>query len=294
MRALIACLVVSGALFPPGGMACDSADVRRCQEQFVELVSSRAEAIEAAFGDLSGSMPPRISVRFVKSSDPDYALFDGGIAYDRQRQTLIFPRRVLAAKLPNPLRWAFYYWPFYQEVRYRQAFPVIEAVDDVLWSAYLQEAAKEQGLSWPHQNCSSLDIGKRLPCEMMVKGIEEHMKSRSARIFNSNRIDRIWPEDFAAFRRRVWHRDDQEYMDVQLYGGIALVKPLINEFGAARAFAYVAQTPFQVEEENLRTSALHYQEHAREALSLKMATAGPIAAAPAAATVIYIPTEADR
>ena len=294
VRFWLVCFGAWGAWFPLVGLACEGADVRHCQEQFVALVSSRAEAIEAAFGDLSGAMPPQIRVRFVKSADPDYARFDGNIAYDKQRQLLIFPRRVLSAKLPNPLRFAFYYWPFYQEVRYRQAFPVIEAVDDVLWSAYLQEAAKAQGLSWPDQNCKSLDVGKRLPCEMTVKGIEEHIKSRSSRIFNSNRVDRIWPENFADFRRHVWHLDDPQYLDVQLYGGILLVRPLINEFGAARAFAYVAQNPFQMEKDDLHASALHYQERAREVLSLRQAIAGPVAPAPSAATLIYFPTEADN
>lgn len=181
LKLWIACLCSIGALLPVDACACEGAGIRKCQEQFVQLISSRAEAIEAAFGDLSGTMPPQIRVRFVRSNDPDYRIYEGNIAYDQQRQTLIFPRRVLAAKLPNPLRWAFYYWPFYQEARFRQAFPVIEAVDDVLWSAYLQEAAKVQQLSWPNKDCTSLDVGKRLPCEMMVKGIEAHIKSRSGR-----------------------------------------------------------------------------------------------------------------
>ncbi|HEY4367626.1 MAG TPA: hypothetical protein VGN07_10385 [Steroidobacteraceae bacterium] len=268
--------------------------MRLCQEQFVTLISSRAEAIAAAFGDLSGTMPPQIRVVFARSGDDDYVRFDGSIAYDKQRQLLIFPRRVLYARLPNPLQWAFYYWPFYQEIRFRQAFPVIEAVDDVLWSAYLQEAAKVSGLAWPHQNCSSTDIGKRLPCEMTLKGIEEHIKSRSNRIFNSNRVDRIWPEDFTDFRRHVWHLDDPEYLDVELYGGILLVRPLINEFGAARAFAYVAQNPFEMEANNLRASALRYQERAREVLSLKQAASPAVAPGPPASAVIYFPSQADR
>jgi hypothetical protein len=32
-------------------------------------------------------------------------------------------------------------------------------------------------------------------------------------------------------------------------------------------FAYVAQTPFRIEEDNVRTSAMRYQEQAREALA---------------------------
>ena len=37
-------------------------------------------------------------------------LFGGREGYDLKRRTLIFPRRVLGAKTPNPLRWAAYYW----------------------------------------------------------------------------------------------------------------------------------------------------------------------------------------
>src|SRR5262249_52888437 len=157
---------------------------------------------------------------------------------------LIFPRVLLGSKTPNPLRWATYYWPYYQNEQYRQTYPVIEAVDNVLWSAYLQEAAKAHGLQWPHKDCESIDVTKRLPCEMVVKGIAEYVKARNMPIFNSNRIDMIWPEDFSGFRKRVWRKEDPEYLDVQRYGGILLIRPLITEFGVPRALAYIAQTPF--------------------------------------------------
>jgi len=67
---------------------------------------------------------------------------------------------------------------------------------------------------------------------------------------------------------------------VQRYGGIMLIKPLIDEFGVPRTLAYVAQTPFRVEENNLREAALHYQERARESLSIAMPVSPTVASAP--------------
>lgn len=282
------------ALCPLLGMACESTDRHKCQEQIVALVSYRTEAIESAFGDLSGALPEQLQVKFVKAKDPEYALLAGGVAYDRERRILLFPRTVLGAKIPNPLRWAIYYWPFYQVEQYRQAFPVVEAVDNVLWSAYLQESAKIRGLTWPHQDCSSVDVSKRLPCEMVMAGIAEYVKARRNPIFNENRLDRIWPEDFSDFRQRVWRYNDPEYLDVQRYGGILLLRPLINEFGVPRALAYIAQTPFHIEENNLRISALRYQDRARDALRLRTADAEPFAPgesrhAQRQATPAYVP-----
>jgi hypothetical protein len=78
----------------------------------------------------------------------------------------------------------------------------------------------------------------------------------------------------------VW-RTDQEYLDVQRYGGIMLIKPLIEEFGVPRTLAYVAQTPFRVEDNNMRAAAQRYQEHAREVLNAGSAQVSPtVAAAP--------------
>lgn len=284
----------ASALFPLLGIACESTDRQRCQELIVELVSYRTEAIESAFGDLSGTLPEDLRVRFVKSRDPEYALLGGGVAYDRERQTLLFPRTVLGSKIPNPLRWATYYWPFYQVEQYRQEFPLIEAVDNVLWSAYLQEAAKARGLTWPHKGCASVDVAKRLPCEMLLAGIAEYVKARRNPIFNENRLDRIWPENFADFRKRVWRHGDPEYLDVQRYGGILLIRPLINEFGVPRALAYIAQTPFGIEDNNVRISALRYQDRARNTLSLrtvdaKSAPADAVTHAPWQATSEYLP-----
>ncbi len=253
-----------GLLFPLLGLACEGTDRRECKKQFRELVSYRAQAIDTAFGDLFGALPAEIQIKFVTAKDPEYLLFGGREGYDLKRRTLIFPRRVLGAKTPNPLRWAAYYWPFYQNEQYRLQFPVVEVIDNVLWNAFLQEAATARGGQWPHKECGAVDVGRRLPCEMLVKGIAENVKALRGPLFNVNRVDQIWPDDFAVFRKRVW-RTDQEYLDVQRYGGIMLIKPLIEEFGVPRTLAYVAQTPFRVEENNnLRQAALHYQERARE------------------------------
>jgi hypothetical protein len=272
----IAWLVV---LMPAAGMACEGNGRRLCEKQLAALVSYRTEAIDYAFGNVFAAMPAQIQIKFVRSDDPGYASLNGAIAYDREHATLIFPRRILSARLPNPLRWAAYYWPFYENERQRQEFPVIESIDNALWGAYLQEAAKARGLPWPHKDCQSVEVAKRLPCEMLAGGIAEHVKDKRQRIFNSNRVDRIWPEDFVSFQKRVW-RTDLEYEEVLRYGGILLIRPLISEFGVPRTLTYIAQTPFQVEGNSLKAAALSYQEHAREALS-KL----PIAATSAASSV---------
>ena len=45
-----------------------------------------------------------------------------------------------------------------------------------------------------------------------------------------------------------------------------LLRPLFSEFGVGNALAYVAQTPFVLENDNMRASAQRYQERARETL----------------------------
>src|SRR5678815_1382147 len=271
---------LAALLFPLLGLACEGTDRRECKKQFRELVSYRAQAIDTAFGDLFGAVPAEIQIKFVTAKDPEYLLFGGREGYDLKRRTMIFPRRVLGAKTPNPLRWAAYYWPFYQNEQYRLQFPVVEVIDNVLWNAFLQEAATARGGQWPHKECSAVDVGRRLPCEMLVKGIAENVKALRGPLFNANRVDQIWPEDFATLRKRVW-RTDQEYLDVQRYGGIMLIKPLIEEFGVPRTLAYVAQTPFRVEGSNLREAAIQYQERARETLSVGATQIPPtVAAAP--------------
>lgn len=251
-------------LFPVLGITCESVNREQCKQRFTALVNYRTEAIVTAFGDLLGTLPTALDVKFVGTKD--LSASDGKETYDADHRTLVFPRRLLSAKLPNPIRAAAYYWPFYENDQYRNAFPVVETIDQLIWSAYLQEAAKSQGLSWPHKDCKSSDLGTRLPCEMLVEGIQEHLKEIRAPIFNANRLDMIWPEDFARFRRGLWNKGDQGYLDVQRYGGILLIGPLIDQFGVPRALAYAARTPFHVEDNNMRLSAQRYQERARKIL----------------------------
>jgi hypothetical protein len=266
------------ALFSVTTFACENVDRRTCKKQLSALVSYRAEAIANAFGDLSEAFPTGLKLKFVQTSDPEYALFSGRVAYDQKHRALVIPYRFFGAKMPNPLRATAYYWPFYQSRLYREEFPLIEAVDNALWGAYLQEAAKLRGLSWPHEECGSVQIDKRLPCEMLVEGIAEHLTATQPPMFNSNRLDRIWPEDFDAFTKRVW-RDDAEYVEVQRYGGILLIKPLVDEFGVPRALEYFAQTPFLVEGDNLRAAALRYQQQARESLAATTVRTRPFVSA---------------
>jgi hypothetical protein len=261
IRLVLACITL---LFPLLSYACESVNREQCKQRFTALVNYRTEAITTAFGDLLGTLPTSVSVHF--ASTKELIESDGKETYDQEHRTLIFPRRLLGSKTPNPLRAAASYWPFYENEQYRSAFPVVETIDQLIWTAFLQEAAKARGLSWPHKDCKSADPGVRLPCEMVMEGINEHLKEVRAPIFNSNRLDLIWPEDFARFRNTLWNRGDRGYLDVQRYGGILLIGPLIDQFGVPRALAYIAQTPFHVENNNMRLSAQRYQERARKAL----------------------------
>ncbi len=163
------------------------------------------------------------------------------------------------------MRWAAAYWPYYRNRQYQTAFPLIAAIDSALWGAVLQETANLRGLTWPHGECTSVDMAKRLPCEMLIAGIGALLTDNQSGIFNANRLDRIWPEDFSSFEQRSW-RTEREYVDVQRFGGVLLLRPLFSEFGVPSALAYVAQTPFRIEEGNVRASALRYQARAREVL----------------------------
>jgi hypothetical protein len=258
-----ACIVVFALLLPSLGMACERG-WRQCQREFGELVSYRAAAIEEAFGNFRAIIPERIAIKFVGPRDDEYKRYDGRVAYDISQEALVVPRHMVTGRIPNPLRATANYWPFYENDLYRETFPVIIAIDNALWGAYLQEAARARGLTWPHPNCTSVDIGQRLPCEMLVEGVAAHLTSLRNPMFNENRLDRIWPSDFRAFRDRVWRRDDRRYLEVQRYGGLLLVKPLIDRYGAPNALFYIAQTPFEMQDDDLRRSALLYQERAHE------------------------------
>ena len=248
-------------LMPDVAGACPYTSLARCKERLLELIKLRAEAIESEFGNLFGALPADLQVEFVRRSDDPGSANEPG--YDADRRTILIPRRMLSARMPNPLRWAVYYWPFYRIRENRETYPLVESVDDLLWTIYMQEAARRRDLDWPHDACKSHDVGERLPCEMLAEGITDYIKDPRSEIFNANRLDMIWPEDYAAFRESLWTDGDRRYYNVKHYGGIMLVKPLIEEFGIARALEYIAQTPFAVEGNNLRTSAQAYLERAR-------------------------------
>lgn len=264
-RVLLFCV---GGLLPLIGAACESAERRLCKKQLEQLVAYRANAMDTAFGDLF-LMPERIEVKFYSSDDERYGYFQGRVGYDAERRVVAIPVRLITAKTPNPLRQSVYYWPYYEDGSYRDEFKIIGAVDNALWTAYLQEAAKAHGQTWPHAGCASVDVNKRLPCEMLAAGVVEHLTAIRMPLFNENRLDMIWPERFADFQRTVWLQDSQ-YENVRRYGGILLLKPLIAQFGVPRALAYVAQTPFEVHEGNLRLAALRYQRQAREVLGAQL------------------------
>jgi len=252
-----------GLLTPALAFSCPWHNEDRCKERFEELVQYRVQAIESEFGDVFSDLRNDITVKFVSRKSPEYAQLRNEGDYDREHRTFLLPLRLLGARIPNPLSWAVYYWPFYQHRENREAFPVIETVDNLLWTAYLQEAAERRNLTWPHTDCDSMDIEKRLPCEMLMEGISEYVKDRHGNIFNANRLELIWPENLTEFREGLWRNGDESYRNVKHYGGILLVRPLIEEFGLARALQYIAQTPFVVEDDNLRLSAFRYQERAR-------------------------------
>jgi hypothetical protein len=256
-----------GTLLPLTAFACDSTSRQRCKDQVEELVTYRAEAIERAFGDLVSVMPARIAIKFVGPKDAEYERYAHKVAYDAVQGTFIVPRAFISARIPNPLRASAYYWPFYENELYRESFPLITAVDNALWGAYLQEAAEQRGLSWPHANCMSVRFEKRLPCEMLVEGVAEHLTAVRNPLFNANRMDQIWPQNFDKFMDSLNGRDDPRYRDVQRYGGLMLIKPLIDEFGVPQVLFYIAQTPFTLHNNDLRASALRYQNAAREALT---------------------------
>ena len=260
MRLVLACL---GILIPALGMACGL----KCERDFARLVSYRTEAITTAFGDVYALLPNDIPIKFITEKDPGYALFWEGKAFDPEQRTLRFPIEFILMRMPEYLEDAVAYWPYYQDSYIRKRFPVIEAIDNVLWGIYLQQEAQAKGLSWPPADCQSVDIPKRLACEMMSGGIAESIKNRPMPLFNGNRLDRILPSDFPRFRKRVL-RTDREYHDVQRYGGILLVGPLITEFGVSRMLSYFAQTPFLIEDDDLQGSVLRYQQRARAALTM--------------------------
>lgn len=264
MKSLITllCLLVSTVSW-----SCDVSSASQCQKKFLALLSLRFDAVQTAFGDMSMALPADLQVRFVSSSDPDYRWARGSIFYDAERQLLLIPRSITRAKTPAPLRLAAYYWPFYLNSELREAFPVVEDIDNAIWGAFLHGAARTNGQSWPHSNCHAADINKRLPCRMLLTAAARLVKTDREPFFNENRLDRIWPDDIASFERRNYGVEHAAYADVVRFGGFPLLRPLIAEFGLPRVLAHVAQHPLVVDDNSLRTSALRYRDLARSSLA---------------------------
>ncbi len=234
------------------------------QRRFLQLVVMRKAAIDHALGPILEDACTKITIEFAMPDEEGHP----GIAasYDPSRHTLTFRRKLLGSVGRGVKTWAKAYWPYYKHDDIRALLPVIEIVDDALWTTHLQEAAHRKGLTWPHQDCSSIEMEKRLGCEMLISGA---LSSRlpAPPMFNTNRVDIYWPENLEELRARGWRQGDAAYRDVQQLGGSMLMRPLIAEFGVPRVLQYIAQTPFYIENDNVRASVLHYQEQARLALT---------------------------
>lgn len=236
------------------------------QRHFTRLVSYRFEAIETAFGPLNGAFGTSVDVTFKRDGFRDGQVVRAAI-YQRDNNALVFPTRLLNQAMPSAGLWLMQYWPFYENEALRSEFPVVEMIDTALWDAFLQGAAAAGGQSWPASECFSPDVTKKLPCRMVVRGAFEYVHQLRTPIFNENRLDRILPENFTEFCRRDLSADSREYQEVERFGGILLLKPLIAQFGVPRTLAYAARTPFTIEDNNVRMSVSRYQERARAALA---------------------------
>lgn len=240
------------------------ADSSARQQQLVSLVQTRLAAISDAFPTLLERTNVEVHVLFGstrKNEDPPLA------HYDAVLNTLTFQRAVLGYVTDYSISAVSEYWTYYEREDIHSGYPIVEVIDDVLWKALLQEIAQQNELTWPPPGCQSLDLAQRLGCQMSVSGIQSFVRSRRTRIFNENRLDRLWPSDLTELESRGWQRKDREYQQVKELGGIELIKPLVQEFGAPRILAYIAQTPFVIQENDLFKSATQYQKRAREALA---------------------------
>ncbi len=248
---------------------CQEATTETSPEQrFAKLVCLRARAIQTAIGPLFDGRDLDIRIAFAETADPQYPQTSMS-SYDPAAHTLYFRRKVL---LLGPQAWydnALAYWPYYRYVS-RASYPLIGIVDEALWNAHLRQAAHEHGLTWPSEDCGEIDIAHRLGCEMLVSATVELSQSPATPMVNANRIDLLWPEDLKDFERRAWTRGGREYREVRRLGGLLLLEPLVREFGVPRVFAYAARTPFRIENNNVRLSALRYQDGAREAITSTM------------------------
>nr|WP_298726462.1 hypothetical protein [uncultured Steroidobacter sp.] len=273
MRLLIVALLLAIAATSPAQRSVPSASDKlevstpasRSERRFFDLVLMRVTAIDLALGPILDGAGEKITVDFARRDDTFFPR-DGPVAYDPDRHTLIFRRSVLSSVNRGVKSWAKAYWPYYKNDDIRALLPVIELIDNALWMTHLQEAAHRKGLSWPHEDCAALEIEKRLGCEMLVYGVEASRRQVQP-FFNTNRIDLIWPEDLQEANARGWRQGDVAYRDVQQLGGSMLIRPLIAEFGVPRVLQYIAQTPFYIQDGNVRASAERYQEQARMALT---------------------------
>lgn len=234
------------------------------QKLFKDLVEARMQAIDAAFGGFTAIADFRIRIASPKEN---FAPTTYLASYDAAPNTLTFDRRVLSALDNRLLMVAEKYWTFYEQEPLREEFWIIGVVDSALWTAFMSQVAQQHEMTWPHEGCSSTRMRERLGCEMLVSGIGSHLRSRYRRIYNTNRLDRLWPDTLTDLEQTGWREGARRYEEVRDLGGMELLQPLIKQFGAPRVFAYVAQTPFSIEDDNVRVSALQYQERARSALA---------------------------
>jgi len=264
--ALAALLICEGAAASKVAIDGDGNKPLR-QRQFARLVSNRFEAIETAFGPLSDVFGSRVQLVFKRDSEyrPGETVY--AAVYEHERNALVFSSRVLYQAFPSADSSVVQYWPFYENEVLRADFPIIEVIDAALWDAFLKEAAAANGQSWPPADCKSPEVEKKLPCTMTVRAALDYIHQLRPPMFNENRLDRILPENFTDFCSADMRATSREYQDVERYGGILLLKPLIIEFGIPRTLAYAARTPFSIQENNMRTSVLRYQERARAALT---------------------------
>lgn len=233
------------------------------QSPLKDLVRARSRAIEAAFPGFLAISDFKLVIAPVTACPQRVTYLT---CYDAVQNTLTFTREVLSAADSRLLDAAEDYWVFYEHAVLRDEFPIIGIIDHALWNAFMSEIAERYEITWPHADCGSIQLSKRLGCEMLVSGIESNLRFRHSRIYNANRLDRLWPDDLSSLEQSARPSRNREYAQVRDLGGTELLQPLIKEFGAARVFAYVAQTPFSIEENNVRVSALRYQELARSAL----------------------------
>jgi hypothetical protein len=234
------------------------------QRQFLDLVEARARAIESAFPGFVPDVDFKLALRRQTACSAQATQL---ACYDAEQNTLTFDRTALEFLDKRLAASAKDYWVFYEHMELRVAFPLIAIIDGALWNAFMNEIAQAHHVSWPHEGCGSAQLAQRLACEMLVSGVDNELRVRHSRMYNANRLDRLWPDNLVALERSAWRSADRQYDEVRDLGGIQLLKPLIEEFGAARVIAYVAQTPFSIEDNNVRASALRYQERARDALA---------------------------